>query len=57
MKFRRFLTSQIDRLHKIDEEKVVFEENIGRGAFGEVYKGVLIQEDKTELIVAIKVNI
>ena len=42
-------------LNKIDEKKIFLSRLIGKGAFGEVFEGKLIEKSQ-ELNVAIKVN-
>lgn len=53
----RFLNNELKKLHKIDESKIEFINEIGKGAFGEVFKGKLKTNKNSEITVAIKVKI
>lgn len=49
------MVNELKKLHKIDESEVELMNIIGKGAFGEVFKGKLRQSRKDEITVAIKV--
>ena len=52
---RNLIAKHSKKLNKINEDDLKLMEIIGKGAFGEVYKGILRQDENTEMNIAIKV--
>ncbi len=53
--YRNALLENLAKITAIDEEKLTPTKYIGKGEFGEVYKGMLKQKDDSIIYVAIKV--